>query len=490
MAKKRKSDPDLITRSLDAAGNGRRWPKNGSGRVLSTNQDIQAGGQTVAQRSAYYARNNSYASAGINALVAHSVGCGIKPRSKHPDKKVKQAIHDLWSRWCETGSNGQDFNAALATAVRSMIETGECFAHIVEDESIEPVPLSIVLLDSAQVPSHWTYDIKPGNLIRAGIEFSPNGRPVAYNILAQNPSDPWLPLNNVYQPARTLADDVIHMFKPLVPGQVRGLPWLASVIATLRELDAYQDAALVKAKTAALLAGFVKDMSNDGGGLGMNKPANSDGNIELRFEPGTLTSLPPGCDISFSSPIQDQNFAAFCTAHLKSVAAGMNVQYSQISGDLREANYSSMRAGLIEFKRSIEQIQHTIIIPQFLRRVWRRWVKTAVLSGALDAPDFFTDPTPYLDVEWFPPSWDWVDPAKDVAATVEAINAGIKSRSQAVAEEGFDAETLDAEIAADRAREKALGLTFTVPSTVAKPQVPEAQQPREVSADTPPGGQP
>jgi capsid protein len=38
--------------------------------------------------------------------------------------------------------------------------------------------------------------------------------------------------------------------------------------------------------------------------------------------------------------------------------------------------------------------------------------------------------------------------------------AGLKSRTQALAERGYDAEQVDAEIAADKAREKALGLSF------------------------------
>ena len=37
---------------------------------------------------------------------------------------------------------------------------------------------------------------------------------------------------------------------------------------------------------------------------------------------------------------------------------------------------------------------------------------------------------------------------------------GLKSRTQALAERGYDAEQVDAEIAADKAREQSLGLSF------------------------------
>jgi len=49
---------------------------------------------------------------------------------------------------------------------------------------------------------------------------------------------------------------------------------------------------------------------------------------------------------------------------------------------------------------------------------------------------------------------------KDVQAAIMAIGAGLKSRSQAISERGYDAEQVDAEIAADRERAEGLGLAF------------------------------
>ncbi len=41
---------------------------------------------------------------------------------------------------------------------------------------------------------------------------------------------------------------------------------------------------------------------------------------------------------------------------------------------------------------------------------------------------------------------------KDVHAEILAIDAGLKSRSQAISERGYDAERVDAEIAAEQDR--------------------------------------
>jgi capsid protein len=53
-----------------------------------------------------------------------------------------------------------------------------------------------------------------------------------------------------------------------------------------------------------------------------------------------------------------------------------------------------------------------------------------------------------------------LDPLKDTEADAEAIAAGLKSRRQALAERGLNIEVVDAEIAADKAREKGLGINF------------------------------
>jgi capsid protein len=106
---------------------------------------------------------------------------------------------------------------------------------------------------------------------------------------------------------------------------------------------------------------------------------------------------------------------------------------------------------------------------QLCRPVWRRWIRDAVLAGALDLPGFASDPAPYLAVKWISPKWDWVDPLKDRKAEIEGIEAGLKSRSDVIESEGYDAEEVDRRIAADHAREEELGLKFGRPARPADP---------------------
>jgi lambda family phage portal protein len=171
--------------------------------------------------------------------------------------------------------------------------------------------------------------------------------------------------------------------------------------------------------------------------------------------------LLPGEDIKFSDPADvGGSYEAFQYRTLLACCSAMGVPYTNVTGDLRQANYSSLREGKLEFRRRIEQLQHGTLVFQLCRPVWQRWLRDAVLAGALDLPGFASDPARYLPVKWIPPKWDWVDPLKDRKAEIDAIEAGLKSRSDVIESEGYDAEEVDRRIAADHAREKELGLSF------------------------------
>jgi capsid protein len=108
------------------------------------------------------------------------------------------------------------------------------------------------------------------------------------------------------------------------------------------------------------------------------------------------------------------------------------------------------------------------MVYQLCRAVWTRWMDMAVLAGAIDLPGYASDRRQYLACDWLPTKWDWIDPAKDAAAEILQIEAGLKSRTQAIAERGYDAEQVDREIAAERKREAELGLDFRRPGSPAQ----------------------
>jgi len=189
------------------------------------------------------------------------------------------------------------------------------------------------------------------------------------------------------------------------------------------------------------------------------------------WEPGMLQYLEPGQDIRFSDPAKTgQDSIDFANITEREIAVGLGLPDYLLSGDLSDVNYSSIRAGMVEFRRRVEALQHSLLAFQFLRPVWRRWSTLEVLSGRVDATV-----EQALPVSWITPKVHWVDPAKDVRAEIEAVAAGLMSRREAVAARGIDYEQLMTEIAADDALAKSLGLTFSTTPPAANDNQPATQ---------------
>jgi lambda family phage portal protein len=261
-------------------------------------------------------------------------------------------------------------------------------------------------------------------------------------------------------PVRIPAAEVIHLFRPLRPGQIRGEPWLARALIKLHELDQYDDAELVRKKTAAMFAGFITRLSPEDNLMGEGV-SDANGVALAGLEPGTLQILEPGEDIKFSQPADvGSSYSEFMRQQFRAVAAAMGITYEMLTGDLTQVNYSSIRAGLLEFRRRCEAIQHSVIVHQLCRPIWRAWMEQAVLAGALTLPGYATRRRDYQSVKWIPQGWQWVDPLKETEAMKSAIRSGLMSRSEAISANGYDAEDVDNEIAADNARADSLGLVF------------------------------
>ena len=131
-----------------------------------------------------------------------------------------------------------------------------------------------------------------------------------------------------------------------------------------------------------MFAGFITKTAPEDPMIGETE-ADLDGAAIASLEPGTMQVLLPGEDVKFSSPADvGSSYEAFQYRTLLAVSASLGLPYHLVTGDVRQ-NYSSLRAELVEFRRRIGQLQHGVIAHQLCRPIWRRWLETVVLSGAL-----------------------------------------------------------------------------------------------------------
>ena len=430
---------------------------------------LAQGGDMLRARTRDIHRNNPYAAAAGESYTANLIGCGIKPASLVENPELRKEIKRVWNLWVdECDADGvADFYGLQSIIARALFDTGEIFARFRPRKSSDglTVPLQIQLLESDMLP-YWDNRQAPQsqNTIMNGVEFDALGRRVAYWFYRVHPGDAIIePTGDSRMQVRVPASEVVHIYKPLRAGQVRGVPILAPAVVKLWMLDQYDDAELDRKKTAAMYAGFVTtDLGEDFMPDAKDDP-NGDDVLVAPLEPGTMQVLKPGESVEFSSPADvGGSYEMFQYRQLTSAFAAMGVPYVLGTGDLRRANYSSLRGALVEFRRKIEQTQHLVIAFQFGSPVWKRWMSDAVLSGALDIRDFVKNRGVYVSARWIAPKFDWVDPMKDRQAEKLAVDAGFKSRSDVVEAEGYDPEENDARIVADHEREKELGLFFPV----------------------------
>jgi lambda family phage portal protein len=430
---------------------------------------IAASGPDITARARWLVRNNGYAINAVESWAANTVGDGIKPISKIADAARKEELQRLWLAWTdEADAEGlTDFYGLQRRAAREVFLAGEVFFRIRPRRAGDglTVPLQIQMLPAEMLPLEQTGMAANGNAIRQGIEFDRIGRRVAYHLLRRHPGDSTDPgLSG--EVVRVPATEIIHVIDPVEAGQLRGVSRLAPAIVKLFLLDQYDDAELDRKKVAAMYAMFVTSPAPENP---LAPLEDEDGPAGVEISPGQIVRLDPGEDVTIGQPADSGGtYEPFQYRTLLQISAALGIPYPYLANDMVKGNFSNSRLALIEFRRRVSAWQHSVMAYQLCRPVYARWMDAAVLSGALSLPGYEANRARLLAADWLPTKWDWVDPLKDANAEITQIEAGLKSRTQAIAERGYDAEQVDREIAAERTRERALGLDFRRPGSPAQ----------------------
>lgn len=455
-----------IVARYDAAGQGRRmrgWqaPATGPNRAI-------AGTSPMLHRARDAARNDWAASAGVRVKVTNLIGTGIIPRPRTEDPALKALLIALWDSWSAVAdADGVlDFYGMETLVTRAWVADGECFARL-RNRRMEdglPVPLQVQLLESDMLPmldvDAWP-GMTPGNRIRSGIELDRLGRRTAFWFYRAHPGDAILgQQSSLADLSRVPAAEVLHIFKPLRPGQLRGVTSFAPILAKLRGVMNFDDAVLERQALANLFTMFVTRPPETAAPqidpiTGQAYEYDKSGVPMAALEPGTSHELLPGEDVRFSDPPDaGANYAEFMRQQNLGIAAGQDAPYELLTGDIKEVSDRTLRVVMNDFRRQCEQEQWHIIIPMFCQRVRAAWAHAAMLSGAI-RPEH---EAAAAAVTWAPHGWAYLHPVQDVQSRVMEIEAGLKARSMTIAERGDDAEATDAARAADKAREERLGL--------------------------------
>jgi len=419
-----------VLRGYAAAGDSRAsaWAPSGG----SANAEVGAAAATVARRARDAVRNDPYAARIVDLWTGNAVGAGITTR--WPDQRHA----DAWRRWAEStacDAEGRlDLAGLQALVMRAVVESGECFVRLLPAE-VSPanlIGLRLQLLETDHLDTARNGTVE-GRPTLQGIALGEAGEPVAYWLYRVHPGASWLlPSGGRLDSEPVPARDVLHVYRKRRPGQLRDVSWLAPVLTRLRDLGDYEAALLMKAKIEACLAAVVSEEGEEaltGTASGLLRDAQ--GRAVESFEPGMILYRRGMGSVEVVNPSGGGSHAAFARRALEAAAVGTGLTYDQVSGDLTQANYSSLRAGKIEFRRLCEQVQYGMLIPMLVRPVAERFHQQGALLG-LWGPDI------PAEVSHVPPAHEMIDPLKDTTALIAQVRAGFVPQPEAVGAFGYD----------------------------------------------------
>jgi len=424
------------------AQNSKHWQNADS---YSANASLDASTrQTMRDRSRYETANNCYAGGLPEQIAVDLVGTGPRLRLSIPGqpREVSRAVEVAFAVWARAA----DFAEDLRLLSMARINDGEGFGLLVSNPALAlggmtPVTLDIALYEAEQISDPWDFGLDPK--YTDGVRVDDYGNPTEYTFLEHHPGG--VAAFRSWQTRKVPASSVLHWWKPLRPGQTRGVPVLAKALPLFSQLRRYTLATLSAAELAAMLAGVLEsDLPPDQSG-----PVSVESMDEIELIRGALLTLPAGWKANQFKPEQPvSGYREFKSELISEASRAALVPRNLSSGDSSAYNYSSGRLDLLPYQRVV-RVERDRIRNRVVDRVYLAWVQEAALAGAIPPA---LPPVSTWSWEWHWDGFDSIDPQKDAQTDALELTSNTTTLAEIWARKGQDWE----EALRQRAREVAL----------------------------------
>jgi lambda family phage portal protein len=392
-------------------------------------------------------------------LVAQSFD--VQMKKGKPDKVLdaaaNQAIETAWEEWGKKAdvTGKYTWKQIQDLVITTVAREGEVFARIIKGQYAGPWGFAIQLIDARKLDLRMRQDnMQGGNFIRFGIEFTPWGKPLKYYFINGDAYYYQTTDRHIVIPA----DEIIHIGLPEYIDQKRYLPWFSSVLMRMNMLGGYEDAAVEHARVGACQMGFIQNKDLD------SIDDEDAEKINIEAEPASFPVLPPGFELQkFDPAYPNGEFDAFSKSILRGIASGLGLSYSKLSNDLTSTNYSALREGALDERDEWMTIQQWLY-ESLHEPVFQEWLKYSLLFGMIAFPSGKKLPVERIEKfrahTWQPRRWPWVDPVKDINAAISSSDAGLRSLSDIIREQGRDPDDVWTEIQQEREALQQKGITL------------------------------
>jgi lambda family phage portal protein len=424
----------------------KRWQPGGG----SANADVLPDVPDLRARSRDLARNMPLATGAIATTTTHVVGLGLTPHaaidreilglSEEAAAQWERAAEREFRIWAKRAdlSETLTFDAMQELVMRSALESGDVLVvrrYRPNTGARYGLRLQVVEADRLSNP-HRRGDRTD---LAGGVQVNGDGRPVAYHVSDHHPGDRlartqnWRAIPARYANGRPICLLVMDAHRP---GQARGVPFLAPVIESLKELESFTEAELRAAVVSALFTVFIESEQSPQGSIMDRLEEQKDGSGDLALGPGAIVGLDPGEKANIANPGRpNPQFDPFVMAILRQIGVALELPFELLIKHFT-ASYSASRAALemahLAFSRRRKWLVRSLCQP-----VWEMMIEEAVASGRLSAPGFFENPAlrdAWLGCDWIGPSRISLDPFKDARADMIDLSSGAKTLQQVCAE--------------------------------------------------------
>ena len=278
-------------------------------------------------------------------------------------------------------------------------------------------------------------------MIIEGVEKNKQGEVIAYHISNHHPlakdtgNKEWVRVE-AYG-AETGRPNILHIMNRERIEQRRGVPFLAPVIESLKQLGRYTDAELIAAVVSGMFTVFIEKegVSSEApfGEMieeGLQVDKDDFGSIELA--PGAIVDLQEGEKANVVNPGRpNAAFDGFVTAVTRQIGAALEIPYELLIKNFN-ASYSASRAALLEAWKMFRMYREWLAA-DFCQPIYEEFLAEAVAKGRIPADGFFADPVirkAYSRAEWNGPAQGLLNPVQEVAAAEKRVANGFSTRTK------------------------------------------------------------
>ena len=465
IARERINIRKIINTVYDESGASRR--KNSMKGWLagskSPQEDIDKNLNLLRQRSRSLYMSAPLAVSAIKTNRTNIIGSGLRPKPKIDFEKLKITVDEaeewekqvekefaLWaeSKFCDaTGVN--DFYEMQQLVCMNWLLNGDACALIdyeTKKKDYMPYSLRLHLIESDRIcnPNTTGREVDllkkadNGNRIYNGVEINSKGCVEAYYICNTYPGSN-LNIRKKWTRVKAYGNktgnpNILMIFEAERPEQYRGVPYLAPVIESLKQLTRYAEAELMAAVLNGIFAVFIKTTSPTGdipfsGIINDDERVSYDPN-DYEFGAGTINVLNPNESVDIADAKRPNiNFDGFVSSMAKYIGAALEVPVEVLIKSFN-SNYSASRAALLEFFKAVK-MKRSWLVNDFCKPVYELWLTEAVAKGRINAPGFFLDPAvkkAWCGCVWNGPAQGQIDPVKEVMAAQKRVELGISTR--------------------------------------------------------------